>query len=260
MSLLVGCDPEMFVKQGGIFKSAFDLIPGTKAAPFKVSKGAVQVDGMALEFNIDPASSEDEFVGNIGEVVNQLRSMVPDYEVVASPVAKFDPAYFEDQPLLAKELGCEPDYNAYTADVNHKPHTDKPMRTAAGHVHVGWTQGAAPMSYDHAMECIKVVKLMDLFLGIPSLFYDADTERRELYGKAGAFRPKSYGVEYRTLSNMWLNDEKLSRWVFRATAAALEAHKAGVVPPEGIEGVINTSNLEAAKELCERFNLEIPNV
>ncbi len=41
--------------------------------------------------------------------------------------------------------------------------------------------------------------------------YDKDTERRGMYGKAGAFRPKPYGVEYRTLSNAWLsNDERIS--------------------------------------------------
>jgi hypothetical protein len=38
--------------------------------------------------------------------------------------------------------------------------------------------------------------------------------RRELYGKAGAFRPKPYGVEYRVLSNRWLNSEALIRWVY----------------------------------------------
>ena len=55
--ILVGCDPEVFVAKGGKFISAHGMIPGTKKAPHKVERGAVQVDGMALEFNIDPAAS-----------------------------------------------------------------------------------------------------------------------------------------------------------------------------------------------------------
>ena len=50
--ILVGCDPEIFVKQAGVFKSAHGLVVGDKKDPQKVNKGAVQVDGMALEFNI----------------------------------------------------------------------------------------------------------------------------------------------------------------------------------------------------------------
>lgn len=260
MNVLVGCDPELFVQQAGAFKSAFNLIPGTKENPFKVNKGAVQVDGMALEFNINPAASEDEFVGNINEVVSVLRSMVPEYEVVATPVAKFDVAYFMEQPLESLELGCDPDFNAWTGAPNEKPKTGKPMRTASGHVHIGWTEDAVAFSRQHAMKCMEIVKVLDLFLGVPSLFYDPDTERRELYGKAGAFRPKTYGVEYRTLSNMWLNNEKFTRWVFRATQKAMEAYESGIEVPESVQEVINTSDIEAAKELCEKFNLEIPHV
>ena len=62
MQLLLGADPEAFVvlKDGGIPVSAHGLLPGTKDKPFPVEKGAVQVDGMAAEFNIEPAATEDE--------------------------------------------------------------------------------------------------------------------------------------------------------------------------------------------------------
>lgn len=83
--ILVGCDPEVFVKQEGVFKSAHNLIKGDKKNPQKIKHGAVQVDGMALEFNIDPAASEQEFVFNVNQVFAALKAMVPDYEVVATP-------------------------------------------------------------------------------------------------------------------------------------------------------------------------------
>ena len=70
MQILVGADPELFVKNpnSGEFISAHGMVPGTKYDPYKVDKGAIQVDGMALEFNIDPARTVDEFVRNITEV------------------------------------------------------------------------------------------------------------------------------------------------------------------------------------------------
>ena len=68
MEILVGCDPEVFVKKNNQFVSAHGLIRGDKKNPFPVKDGAVQVDGMALEFNINPAHSENEFVFSVQSV------------------------------------------------------------------------------------------------------------------------------------------------------------------------------------------------
>ena len=136
-AILVGADPEVFVQQQGIFRSAYNLIKGDKKNPQRVNKGAVQVDGMALEFNIEPAANADEFLVNIDTVFNTLRSMVPDYDIAVTPVAHFDREYFNSQPEAALELGCDPDYSGWSREANPKPSTDKPMRTASGHVHVG---------------------------------------------------------------------------------------------------------------------------
>ena len=43
-----------------------------------------------------------------------------------------------------------------------------------------------------------------------------------MYGKAGAFRPKTYGVEYRTLSNAWLFSKKLQSFVYRGVQRAVD--------------------------------------
>src|SRR4030042_844860 len=107
-AILVGCDPEVFVMQGGKFLSAFGLIKGDKKNPLPVRNGAVQVDGMALEFNTTPASTANQFILNVEDVYAQLRAMVPEYQVVATPVADFDPMYMKAQPAAALELGCDP--------------------------------------------------------------------------------------------------------------------------------------------------------
>jgi hypothetical protein len=213
--ILVGADPEVFVKdKKGRFRSAHGLIPGTKQEPYKVKDGAVQVDGLALEFNINPAETREEFIHNIGSVLSQLASMVPNYEIVIQPTANFNGNHLNAQPEEALELGCEPDFNAYTENENPRPDNKTTMRTAAGHVHIGFTEGADPKDPEHIRRCCTLVQQLDAFLGVPSLLWDPDRKRRMMYGKAGAFRPKSYGVEYRTLSNAWLKDPALVGYVF----------------------------------------------
>lgn len=263
MSILVGCDPEVFVQQNGVFLSAFGLIKGDKKNPFPVNKGAVQVDGMALEFNINPAASSEEFIINVEEVYATLRSMVPEYQVVATPVADFSPEYMKAQPEEALELGCDPDYNGWTLAANAKPNGDRPFRTASGHVHIGWTQGVSIDDADHFNRAGHVAKQMDFFLGLPSIAYDNDNRRRELYGKAGCFRPKSYGCEYRTLSNAWLNSKATMEWVFNAVQSGMERIMKGDLLAEkygDIQEIINTSNWKEAEKIIKQEKLEVPNV
>lgn len=260
MEFLIGCDPEVFVKRNGLFESAYGLIKGDKKNPQKVNKGAVQVDGMALEFNIDPASSEDEFCINVQEVYSILCKMVPEYEVVATPVAHFDLSYLKEQPKEALELGCDPDFNAWNGAANDRPDGDRPMRTASGHVHIGWTDKHDINDPSHQGMGKEAAKQMDFFLGLPSLMYDADTERREMYGKAGACRFKPYGVEYRTLSNAWLRSEKLMRWVFRNAQAGMHklANGENLSAKYGdIQHIINSSDKKEAMKIIKKEGIEV---
>ena len=230
LNILVGADPEVFVRKTGKkqFQSAHGLIEGDKKNPQKVHLGAVQVDGMALEFNIDPAKNEKEFITNITEVMKIMGEMVPGYEMVAQPVAKFTPTIMKKQPKEALELGCEPDFNAWMeGQVNPRPDGAVNFRTGAGHVHIGWTNGVDINDPGHREACIMATKQLDYYLGLGSLLYDPDTQRRTMYGAAGAFRPKPYGVEYRVLSNAWLQSEELMGWVYRMTTKGIEDLFAG---------------------------------
>jgi hypothetical protein len=255
----IGCDPEVFVKRNGTFQSAFGLIKGDKKNPQPVRNGAVQVDGMALEFNTAPASTEDEFALYVQDVFEQMKLMVPEYEVVAVPVAHFTDEYMKEQPAEALELGCDPDFNAWTGMANVKPNAERPMRTASGHVHIGWGENIAH-DLKHESMCRAAVKQMDFFLGLPSLAYDNDKLRREMYGKSGCFRPKSYGVEYRTLSNAWLKNESLMRWVFRNAQAGMQRLVNGDMLFErhgDVQAIINNSDKKAAMKICKDENIEV---
>lgn len=261
MQFKFGADPELFVKKDGMFMSGYGLIQGDKENPYPVDHGAVQVDGMALEFNIDPAMEEEGFVFNLEAVLHQLRSMVPEYELVASPVADFSADYLEGQPEKAKELGCDPDSNAWTGKQNDVPDNRVTFRTGSGHVHAGWTEGVDLNNLEHRENAQALVRQMDFYLGLPSLLFDPDTKRRELYGKAGAHRIKPYGVEYRVLSNSWLRSKALMSWVFRASQKAATDLINGVNLQNtfgDIQEIINTSNVEEAMKIITAAKLEVP--
>lgn len=264
MNIKIGCDPEVFVQNPNSlqFMCAHNMIPGDKAKPYKVPFGAVQVDGMALEFNTDPASTEEEFVHNVKEVYHTLQQMVPGYNLACVPYAEFEEEYFKNCHPDAKILGCDPDFNAWTGEKNAPPEGDRPARTASGHIHIGWTEGANIDDPVHFADCMEVVKQLDYSLGLGSLLYDRDNRRRSMYGQAGAFRPKSYGVEYRVLSNAWLLDDQLMRWVYRTTHRSIEALEAGKVwdktYPGAAKTVINTNDMYSALHYMKRFKIEQP--
>jgi hypothetical protein len=223
-TIKIGADPEFFVRKFGKLLSAHGLIPGSKERPYLVNKGAVQVDGMALEFNIDPAESYSQFEENMSTVFGEIQKMIPGYEIFVEPVADFGLDYIKAQPKEASDLGCSPDYNAYTKQANPRPDVNTPFRTASGHVHIGWTDEPVDISDEgHLEACRALTKTLDLYLGVPSLVWDTDDRRRSLYGAAGAFRPKPYGMEYRVLSNKWINTPHLRALVYGNTMEAIQA-------------------------------------
>ena len=222
-----GCDPELFVlNTEGRVVSAHDLLPGTKDEPFKVPYGAIQVDGTAAEFNIDPVENFEDFDRNIVEVMKSLFSFLPKgYKLSVVPSVKYDIEEWERIPPAAKVLGCNPDFNGWTNEQNPlpKPTGDlERVRTASGHLHIGWTQDVdLSKDIEHLNHCSDLVKQLDWYLGYWSLFTDKNNIRRTLYGQAGACRYKSYGVEYRVLSNFWLTSKSSRRAVWDRMNQAL---------------------------------------
>lgn len=233
----IGCDPELFVfnTMTAEYVSAHDLIPGTKVDPFPVECGAVQVDGTAAEFNIDPVRTFGEFDHNIRRVTEQLEAMLPEgHMLMATSCLTWDVDYFSTLPYSAVELGCMPDFDAWTGRRNPKPRlkTSPTLRTAAGHIHIGFTEGQSLQDPRHIMECRRMAQLMDWHVGAWSTVVDPDKTRRQLYGKAGACRYKTYGVEYRTLSNFWVLNPVYREEVWDRTMMALTDFFNGVTVPE----------------------------
>jgi len=260
LDILIGADPEKFVHNGKEFVSAHGMIKGTKELPFVVQNGAVQVDGMAVEFNIDPATNKDQFLNNLQSVMKQLDAMLPSHSTVACPTADFSTEVIATTPTEALEMGCEPDFNAWLDGVaNPQPDGNVTFRTGAGHIHIGWTNDVDIDDPVHKAVCAQLCKQLDLYLGVPSVLFDGDDRRRELYGKAGAMRVKPYGVEYRVLSNAWLEDASLMGWVYDNTIKAISnLMERGLEAKADIIDVINSSDKVKARAICLNNKIQLP--
>lgn len=253
----LGADPEVFLLNPTTmsFVSVIGKVGGTKDSPLHIKgmkKGfTLQEDNVALEFGIPPAKTKEEFVDYIQRVLKAGHEKLGGLAFSTKASAYFP----KDQLLhpLAHQFGCEPDFDAYSMQENPRPNVeDVSFRTAGGHVHV-------EMSGKPTDKCA-FIRAMDLFLGVPSLFMDSDKERRKLYGKAGALRYKDYGVEYRTLSNFWIFDPRLTSWVWDNTERAMMFHK-NMNMESGddllAQAAINSNNKDVAYHLVKKYELEV---
>ena len=97
---------------------------------------------------------------------------------------------------------------------------------------------------------------MDILLGLPSVILDADTERRAMYGAAGAHRIKPYGVEYRSLSNFWLGSEQLQEWAYEQSILAVSSEF--TVDEDEVQRIINDSDVVAATTMIQELGVAMP--
>ena len=209
----------MFLTRGEELKSSIGLVGGSKYAPKPLGGRPgffIQEDNVAVEFNIPPASTLQEFCDSIDWSVKEIAKEVEKFGLWPKAIAS---AVFPESELAedaAHHFGCDPDYNAWKGGRrNPRPRSRNPrLRSCGGHIHVGYSK-------DAGIDKFKAVQLMDLYLGVPSIMMDQDQDRRKLYGKAGAYRNTDYGFEYRVLSNFWLGKPELVEWAYTQTIRAV---------------------------------------
>ena len=208
----LGTDPELYIANDTEVVSAEGLIGGTKKAPKYITEEghAIQEDNVMVEFNTPPCSSAEEFTKEINVVLTYLEATLglQNLRLHYSASEVLDPKYLKTKQ--AQQFGCEPDFNAYLRCANTPPEPSSALRTAGGHIHVGYPNAGDVGQVED------IVRAMDLFLGLPSVIMDQDDRRKTMYGKAGAFRFKDYGLEYRTLSNFWIYTDELKKWAFNS--------------------------------------------
>ncbi len=230
----LGSDPEVLLTKtdGTPWGAITTGVTGTKEEPQKVPRGAIQVDGMALEFNIDPAEDLDSWVKNTQSVLNSHiahKAKAADLVISKKSILDYYKYMESESPSESETLfGCDPDFCADTMKENTMPDNDGSItvRTAGGHVHIGMENWGSLCMEDekiaHSM-AQRIIYIMDLVLGCWSVLEDDGVERKIMYGKAGAYRIKPYGVEYRTLSNFWIFNVSYLTQVYERVSTALSS-------------------------------------
>ncbi len=258
-NITIGADPELFIinEKTGKVISSIGLIPGEKGNPYvgeDMPEGfGLETDNILAEFNIPPVKNKIDFLNVINYMKNYINDFVkkinPDYGIKCSAYEVVDASQLKSKE--AKLFGCDPDFNAYTGQQNPKPEGTKTNGRSAGfHIHIGYPKHNVDTS-------LMLVRYLDAFLGLPSLQYDSNKERRSLYGKAGAFRLQDHGVEYRSMSSALMKDNDTLSFVWDGVMKAINAYNNGVpIPsPSDVCNAINNSDVELATCLIRKYRL-----
>lgn len=242
LKLTYGTDPEIMALdlEHGKIVSSLNIIPNTKHNPLEL-KGGIKMysDNVLIEASMPHADSVKGIVDRIGDAISQMQKKLglshmlmplashtyhdlppkPDDELVMKWLRDEVPS---DAVPQEWQVGCSPNYDAYAPIENNqrkqKPFADG-LRSGSFHLHIG------NANYEHpdedriltAESKIQAIKLLDVYVGCASVLFDKDgtsVARRNLYGKAGEFRPTPYGVEYRVLGNYALRHPKLVELVY----------------------------------------------
>lgn len=254
----IGSDPELFIVDitNDSVISSVGLIPGTKDEPYTegLKKGfGLQTDNILAEFNIPAVSKKEDFINAMNYMKDYISSYVkninPNYGIKCAASAYVDESQLQSEQ--AKLFGCSVDYNAYTLKPNPKPNGEKTnLRSCGMHIHVSYPKPNTNTSID-------MIKYLDAYVGLPSIVLDTDNKRRTLYGKAGCFRLKKYGFEYRTLSGKFLESDELMGKIFDMVDNAIAAYYNADKKPNDdiVRNTIDSGDVEMAKKLIKEYNI-----
>lgn len=209
-----GCDPELFfMKESKVYPSSF-VVRG-------YNDDDVVEDGFQGELNPDEDCCREEAGKYILYALNSARSLAKGAgaELSFNVGHTIDDELWSKAPTKVKRFGCNATNSVYEPKFKRVTGLRRRFRAAGGHIHVGkLTLRDNPD---------KAVKLMDIFAGNTAVLLDRDPDnalRRKDYGRAGEYRLKSYGLEYRVLSNFWLRSYTL--W---STVSGLIRNAVGVL-------------------------------
>lgn len=256
MSITIGHDGEFFLVKDGVIVPSQGIMPGTKYQPAQLNTCMWHRDNALGEFGTAPASSEGEFVDGILAALGEIDSKLSEQGVsfLFKPHHVFNPEVFNWE---ARMFGCEPDFECWGLEEPSAPDSEEVggLRSGGGHVHAGFDA----KSDDDVRHAVFAAEIM---VGLYTVIHDDDVKRRTMYGRAGRYRRKPYGLEYRVPSNFWYNSEDHMRQMYRRMYAAVEqredivAQLGSMDAARNIADAINNSDAVAAQQLMNYYHVE----
>lgn len=283
----LGADPEVFVRdlRTGNIVPVCGWLGGSKGLPAVLGNPAdklfVQEDGIAAEFNVPPATDSESFTDSISAAMHALLARVrardTEYGLFTTGCVKLSRDELSAHPQ-AYMLGCSPEFNAYAEGAQVPPiqieqlvvpdsNGELEYRFAGGHLHIGVSHKGV-----YALDIPKYVlaAFCDVFIGLRYVEVDRQGVRRSLYGQAGRFRPTTYGIEYRTLSNLWTSSLARTSRVAASTFYMLDTlvslpiasvmNLFDAVPWGAVRDAINTEDAQAALDLMQHSSTLLDNI
>jgi len=274
LNVYLGSDPEFFFKRDDKVIGSEALIPadgeyylGKTYVPYGSQKNPRFVrDGVQVELN-------PMYYTCRGSMGNEFRNAFLHLQKMLKAEPKIKACFSRSVRILKSELmkldpknqvfGCMPSKNAYGEDnsmyLASVDATKYRIRSAGGHIHI------SPYSDPALDKMIKehpevLVKLLDIVVGNTCVMIDREPGnkiRRKLYGRAGEYRTPKHGVEYRVLSNFWLEAcqlMSLSMALVRLTCNIVSSGDKNVkafldaVDEEDIRNAINHNDLKLAQK------------
>lgn len=227
----MGCDPEFFFAIKGktigaekiLPKEGLEYKPGTSEGPAGDGRHTVRgeknskviIDGIQAELNPRANTCRANLGNEISACFREVYKKLESHPGVTAEFGQTVQITKEEMKSLdkaSKQFGCTPSKNAYTEknNVKIKDASRYYKRSAGGHIHLGHD------GQEHVKKTLEnhkeLVPMLDIIVGNTCVLLDKDPgniERRKNYGKAGEFRTPPHGIEYRTLSNFWLQSYQL---------------------------------------------------
>lgn len=224
-----GSDPELFV----IDKSA-EVIPSP--AVITHNSNIVKPDGFQIELNPSTSTCRQSASSYIEIALNEARDMAvrSGYDLSFKVGHIISESVWKQVGSTLKRFGCNPTLNVHEKSFKRVTGLREKFRAGGGHIHLGIVIAKENVT--------KLVTLMDIIAGNTCVLIDRDPDnarRRTNYGRAGEYRLKSYGLEYRVLSNFWLK-----KYLLWSMATGLLRNAYSLV-----------HNQALSDELISRFNL-----
>ena len=218
-----GGDPEFFALQEGKVVESSKVIPKEGIPDYNIYSHPVIIrDGFQSEINL-PAHDCRQVMGSYyARIMKGLQRMNIGVQLGHGFWIPDD--MFASLTGGSKKFGCNPSANTYNTERTFNDASVYQFRPVGGHIHLGFNKDKVDLR--------RLVRLLDLFVGNSCVPFDqADNdnaiERRKNYGLPGEYREKDYGLEYRTLSNFWLNHYVLMSMVYGLARQAISIEMAG---------------------------------